>query len=250
MDNAPEEAFAVAYVVDEGLLGLTSHLNSIPRPETYFFGRKRLGIRIMDNYDRLLLKEGGDRPTRLALSNYTSTKIFAADCGVPRENLSEPLKMQRGRVTCTIPKVDLNDGAVSIYAAVWSSEYSAAASKTVTVRSRVVADLGSPPFLYAGDSAILPLRLENIDFAHNGDYLVRVNASGPIKMLGFASAGTGTNTGTTQAQIRMQLRKVSQKLLILAWKHSQVPRATLTYKSRLKLLQLQRRSIKALASGT
>ncbi|MHC2566355.1 alpha-2-macroglobulin family protein [Bradyrhizobium liaoningense] len=214
LDNAPEDAFAVAYVVDEGLLGLTSHLSSLPRPETYFFGRKRLGVRIMDNYDRLLLKEGGDRPTRLALSNYTSTKIFATDCGVPRDNLAEPLKMQRGRVTCTIPKVDLNDGAVSIYAVVWSPEYSASASKTVTVRSRVVADLGSPAFLYAGDRAILPLRLENIDSAHNGDYLVRVTASGPVKTIGFASGETGAST--KQAQIRIQLSQGKPKTAYLS----------------------------------
>ncbi|MDI2077107.1 hypothetical protein [Bradyrhizobium sp. Mp27] len=213
-ENPPEEAFAVVYIVDEGLLGLTSHHNPLPRPETHFFGRKRLGIRLMDNYDRLLLKEGGDRPTRLALSNYTSAKVFAADCGKPRDTVTEPLTLHRGKARCIIEQVDLESGAVSIYAAVWSYNYAAAAKRRITVRSHVVADLGTPPFIARGDSALLPLRLENIDFAHQGDYLVRVDASG-AKRIAFTSAAVQTSQNPLQSQILLQLSEGKPKTAYL-----------------------------------
>ena len=60
--NPPQDAFATAFVVDEGLLGLTGRQEQTPNPEKHFYGRRRFALRIMDNYDRLLLKEGGDRP--------------------------------------------------------------------------------------------------------------------------------------------------------------------------------------------
>jgi uncharacterized protein YfaS (alpha-2-macroglobulin family) len=214
-DHPPDNAFAVAYVVDEGLLGLTSHYSSTPTPEAFFFGRKRLGVGIMDNYDRLLLKEGGDRPTRLALSNYTSAKVFAADCGRAGTNGNEPMKMERGTANCTIPKVDLLSGAVSIYAVAWSPEYSASTNKTILVRSHVVAELGSPPFLFAGDSATLPLRLENIDFVHNGDFVVRVNSSGPVKRLSFVSAENQPAASPVQTQTRLRLARGQPKTTYL-----------------------------------
>jgi uncharacterized protein YfaS (alpha-2-macroglobulin family) len=197
--NPPAEAFAIAYVVDEGLLSLTGHHSPLPNPEGHFFGRKRFALRIMDNYDRLLLKDGGDRPTRLALSNYTSAKIFSADCGI------SPLALDRGSTICTIPKVDLSSGAVSIFAVVWSADYAAAASKSVTVRGRVVADLGAPAFLYAGDSATLPIRLENIDFGHR-DFRVHVTSTGSIKRLSFVDGNDKTQAlDAAQTETRVRL---------------------------------------------
>jgi uncharacterized protein YfaS (alpha-2-macroglobulin family) len=197
--NPPAQAFAIAYVVDEGLLSLTGHHSPLPNPESHFFGRKRLALRIMDNYERLLLKDGGDRPTRLALSNYTSAKIFSADCE------TSPMVLDRGSAVCTIPKVDLSSGAVSIFAVVWSADYAAAASKSVTVRGRVVAELGVPAFLYAGDSATLPIRLENIDFG-NRDFRVRVASSGGIKRLSFANDNDKTPAADpSQTETRVKL---------------------------------------------
>jgi uncharacterized protein YfaS (alpha-2-macroglobulin family) len=215
-EHPPEEAFAVAYVVDEGLLGLTSHHNSQPTPETFFFGRKKLSIRLMDNYDRLLLKTPGDRPTRLALSNYTSTKIFAADCGIDRGDHGEPMKLQHGSATCTIPKIDLPVGAVSIYAVVWSADYAVAATKTLSVRSHVVADLGTPNFLLAGDNVTLPLRLENIDLGYQGDFLVRVTSKGAAKGLSFVSGGNVQQIGPAQTQLRLQLARGQPKTAYLS----------------------------------
>jgi uncharacterized protein YfaS (alpha-2-macroglobulin family) len=208
----PSQAFAVAYVVDEGLLGLTGHHSPPPNPENHFFGRKRLALKIMDNYERLLLREGGDRPTRLALSNYTSPKIFAVDCGAPPESppaslkssVVAPLVLVGGSAVCNISKVDLSNGAVSIFAVVWSADYAAASSKTVNVRAPVVAEMGAPPFLYTGDSATLPIRLENLSFDH-GDFRVRVTSTGPVKRLSFANDNNRTQ-GADPAQTETTVR--------------------------------------------
>lgn len=220
--NPPSQAFAVAYVVDEGLLSLTGHHNPAPNPESHFFGRKRLALRIMDNYERLLLKEGGDRPTRLALSNYTSPKIFAADCGMAssKSPVVAPLALVSGSIECTIPKVELSNGAVSIFAVVWSADYAAAATKTVTVRAPVVADLGAPTFLYSGDSATFPIRLENFNFGHS-DFRVRVASSGPIKRLSFTNDNDKTQ-GADPSQTETSVR-IAQGAPITAYLNVETP---------------------------
>jgi alpha-2-macroglobulin len=212
--NPPSQAFAVAYVVDEGLLSLTGHHNPPPNPENHFFGRKRLALKIMDNYERLLLREGGDRPTRLALSNYTSPKIFAVDCGAPPQSPPAPLQSSTvaplilvgGSAVCEIPSVDLSNGAVSIFAVVWSADYAAASSKTVNVRAPVVAEMGAPPFLYSGDSATLPIRLENLSFDH-GDFRVRVTSTGPVKRMSFANDNKtpGADPSQTETGVRIPI---------------------------------------------
>jgi alpha-2-macroglobulin len=201
--NPPAEAFAAVFVVDEGLLGLTGHHDPVPDPARYFYGRKRFGLRIMDNYDRLLLKEGGDRPTRLVLSNYTSARIVSEARG--------PVKLASGKAIFTIPRLDLQAGAVTVFAVVWSKDYAAATTAKIGIRSQVVADLDVPGSLLAGDRAVLPLRLENIDFLHEGDFAVRISSSGPI--VGVAGFGKGENPPAIapQAEIRVPLRQNDPK---------------------------------------
>ncbi len=124
----------------------------------------------MDNYNRLLLKEGGDRPGRLALSNYTSTeKLLSIAQG--------PVKLQKSGALFTISELDLQNGTASVFVVVWSRDHAAAASTSVSVRSQVVADIDVPSFVFAGDRALLPLRLENIDFFHQGEFSVQVCCS-------------------------------------------------------------------------
>src|SRR5262249_42406319 len=74
------KAWATVYVVDEGLLSLNNH--PTPNPFGHFFGRRALGMEVLDNYGRILLadrasrdRSGGDRSRRLFLTNYTSDRI-------------------------------------------------------------------------------------------------------------------------------------------------------------------------------
>ncbi len=205
--NPPAEAFAAVFVVDEGLLGLTGHHDPVPDPARHFYGRKRFGLRIMDNYDRLLLKEGGDRPTRLALSNYTSTRIVSEARG--------PVKLASGKAIFTIPKLDLQNGAVAVFVVVWSKDFAAATSAKVGIRSQVVADLDVPGSLLAGDRAVLPLRLENIDFFHEADFAVRILSSGPVAGVAVFGKGEKPPAIAPQAEIRLPLRQNEPRTLYL-----------------------------------
>lgn len=169
------EAFAVAYVVDEGLLSLTGHKAEAARLEEEFVGKAQLGLRVMDNYGRLLLKEGGDRPGRLALTNYTSTNIVAAASG--------PVPMRGGKASFDFGDLELQTGSLSIFVVVWSAEHVASKGEILPVRHFVVSSLGVPEFFLAGDRPLLPLRLENISFIdHKGDYRLAFEAEGGIEV--------------------------------------------------------------------
>jgi hypothetical protein len=191
------EAYAVAFIVDEGLLSLTGHHSPPPDPKNFFHGKTRIGLRIMDNYGRLLLKEGGDRPSRLALSNYTSSKIVSLAHG--------PQRLENGRTDFLIPKLELQNGTASILVIVWSKDYATAATTSVTVRSRVVADLSVPTFAFGGDRLILPLRLQNIDFSHEGEYTVRIAASNLIRRVSIEGRSPTAATGP-QTEFRETLK--------------------------------------------
>jgi uncharacterized protein YfaS (alpha-2-macroglobulin family) len=208
--NAPALAYAAAFVVDEGLLSLTGHHDVKPDPEKHFYGPKSLALRIMDNYNRLLLKEGGDRPSRLLLSNYTSPRIVALAQG--------PVKLENGSATFNIRNVDLQQGAVSIFVVIWSKDYAAAEIKNVRVRSPIVADMDVPSFVHAGDRVILPIRLENTEL-HHQDFIVKVAASGPLSGIAVFAAGTQQPQQLRpNAELRVALppQKGTQKLFVVA----------------------------------
>ena len=207
--SPPAVAYAVAFIVDEGLLSLTGHHAPPPDPERHFYGRKRFGLRIMDNYNRLLLKEGGDRPGRLALSNYTSTRIVSLYQG--------PTKLENGSAVFTVPKLELQNGAASIFVVIWSKDYAAANSNSVRVHSPVVSDIDVPQFLYAGDRAILPLRLENIDFdPGQRDFSVKVASTGAITGVALFASGTPPPPTGPNAELRVALAPGAPKTVYVA----------------------------------
>jgi uncharacterized protein YfaS (alpha-2-macroglobulin family) len=79
----------------------------------------------------------------------------------------------------------------------------------------VVADLGVPPFLYAGDNATLPMRLENIDFGHR-DFRVRVASSGAVKRLSFVNDdGKTTAADHSRTESRVKLNPGEPALVYL-----------------------------------
>ena len=171
--QAPAGIQAVAFVVDEGLLGLTGHEAKATRVEQAFTGRAALQIRVMDNYGRLMLKEGGDLPGRLALANYTSNRIVAASRG--------PVELRDGKASFTFADLGLESGSLSVYVVAWSRKAVASARDTVAVHRRLVANLSLPDFFMAGDSPILPLRLENISLSTGPDFTLALDTGGAFE---------------------------------------------------------------------
>lgn len=172
-DQATADVHAAVFVVDEGLLNLTGHTATLEEANEAIAGRSRLGLRVMDNYGRLLLKEGGDRPGRLALSNYTSKRIVAHAQG--------PVTLAGGRASFEFDDIELQSGSLEIYAIAWSTDHVTSVSSVIPVRRFVVSSLGVADFYFAGDQPILPLRLENISFAgHDGNYKLDFSAEAGI----------------------------------------------------------------------
>jgi uncharacterized protein YfaS (alpha-2-macroglobulin family) len=173
------EAYAAAFVVDEGLLSLTGHAAKFHALQNVFFGKQKMSLRVMDNYGRLLLKEGGDRPGRPALGNYTSRRIVATTQG--------PVKMVDGRVSFSFDNNQLQTGSLEIYVVAWSKTRIASTVHTVAVRNLLVSNLEVPEFFLAGDKPILPLRMENIGVADfSGDFALSFRGADGI---GIALSG-------------------------------------------------------------
>jgi hypothetical protein len=200
-----EDVYAVAYVVDEGLIGLTGHHSPLPDPKDHFFGRRRLDVRIMDNYSKMLLATGGDRPGRLALSNYTSDSIVASAALV---------KLQGGRTEYTFHNPGLVNGRLSVFVIAWSKSFATSVSSEVQAQSPIVADLGAPSYLLAGDQAIIPLRLVNFNFAQEGDFDIRVTSDGPSTKIALANNFTDKFSGNG-SMLRTPLPLRGTKMLYL-----------------------------------
>ncbi len=179
----PAEAYAVAYVVDQGILNQTRHHESLPDPARRFYGKQKLQVTLMDNYGQLLLKEGGDRPNRLILSNYTTDHIVARSSGIQ--------KLTQGRTKFSFADLGLQSGNLSIVVFAWSDKHSDAASKNILVSSPLIAELSIPDALHVGDTVEVPLRIANRNHVHVGAYKLRFNLSDGLRINGVRLAGEG-----------------------------------------------------------
>ncbi|MEO1135453.1 MAG: alpha-2-macroglobulin [Pseudomonadota bacterium] len=177
--------------VDEGILRLTKFAS--PDPVDYFYGKKRLGVDIRDDYGRILhanlgaaARFGGDQLGGEGLT-VVPTKSVALFSG--------PVTVgDGGRATIPIDVPDFN-GELRLMAVAWSKEKLGAASEPLTVRDLVPAELALPRFVAPGDTATATLLIDNVDGAA-GDYTVSLTGEGPV--------GLSTSSVFTLAQGEQQ----------------------------------------------
>ena len=163
--------------VDEGILRLTKF--SSPDPVDYYYGKKRLGIAIRDDYGRILdanlgaaARFGGDQLGGEGLT-VVPTKSVALFSG--------PVTVgQGGKATVPIEVPDFN-GELRLMAVAWSKDKLGSASEPLTVRDLVPAELALPRFLAPGDKASATLLIDNVDGAA-GDYKVSLTGEGPVEL--------------------------------------------------------------------
>lgn len=163
--------------VDEGILRLTKF--SSPDPVDYFYGKKRLGVDIRDDYGRILdanlgaaARFGGDQLGGEGLT-VVPTKSVALFSGVVTVG-------QGGKVTVPIEVPDFN-GELRLMAVAWSKDKLGSASEPLTVRDAVPAELALPRFLAPGDQASATLLIDNVD-GDAGDYNVSLTGEGPVEL--------------------------------------------------------------------
>jgi len=177
-----EAAWLTLAVVDEGILQLTEFKS--PDANAYYFGKRRLGVEMRDDYGRLIkvekgavgaMREGGDQfgGRSLAVVPIKTVSLFS---GLVKIGAN-------GIVNIPVDVPDFN-GELRLMAVAVSAGKLGHADRALTVRDPVVADIVLPRFLAPGDHALAALNLNNVE-GRPGDYVATISASGP---LGIANA--------------------------------------------------------------
>ncbi|MEM8773233.1 MAG: alpha-2-macroglobulin [Pseudomonadota bacterium] len=176
------EIMMTVTAVDEGILRLTKFKS--PDPAEHYYGKKRLGLEVRDDYGRILnanlgapARFGGDQLGGEGLT-VVPTKSVALFSGLLRVNAD-------GKVVAPIDVPDFN-GELRLMAVAWTAEKVGGAAAALTVRDPVPAELSLPRFVAPGDTATATLLIDNVDGAP-GDYKVSIAGEGPIALASEAT---------------------------------------------------------------
>ena len=180
IENGPREpVYMTVAAVDEGILQLTKFQS--PDAEKYFFGKKALGVALYDDYGRLLdpnmgapaeVRTGGDQLGGEGLS-VVPTKTVALF-----EGLVDVGRGGKGQVRFDLP--DFN-GELRIMAVAWSESGLGSASKPMTVRDPVPAELIMPRFLAPGDKSFITASIDNVEL-DSGTFNAVITGEGPVSV--------------------------------------------------------------------
>jgi uncharacterized protein YfaS (alpha-2-macroglobulin family) len=160
------KAFVTLAAVDEGILQLTNYKS--PKPEAYYFGKRRLALELRDDYGKLIdpgkaafgrVRQGGDAASRRHLSGLdaSSVKTVALFSGIVRVDGEG-----NARITLDVP--DFN-GRLRLMAVAWNGAKVGSGESAMTVRDAVVSIVTLPRFLAPRDVAQMTVSLHNVDGA-------------------------------------------------------------------------------------
>lgn len=212
-----ESAYLTLAAVDEGILQLTDFTS--PDPAHYYFGKRRLGVGMRDDYGRLIkpekgpigsLREGGDMGGGRTLAVVPSRTVAL---------FSGLVKLSAGgmaRVPLEIP--DFN-GELRLMAVVMSDKKVGAAGRPLTVRDALVADIVLPRFLAPGDHAEAALNMNNVE-GPAGSYTATVTTSGPV----------GLDAGAAEDVLTRKLARGERALLPVVLNAKGIGIATISLK--------------------
>ena len=178
IEGGPREPmFLTLAAVDEGILRLTRFQS--PDPVDYFFGKKALGVELLDDYGRLLnpnlglpaeVRTGGDQLGGEGLS-VVPIKTVALHSGI--------VDLGRGRTARVRFDIPDFNGELRLMAVVWSADGLGAASRPMTVRDPAPSELILPRFLAPGDEALITASIDNVEL-EEGTFEATLSAAGPI----------------------------------------------------------------------
>ncbi|MDB5735676.1 MAG: hypothetical protein JWN16_2313 [Alphaproteobacteria bacterium] len=199
-----EDAYVTLAAVDEGILQLTDFVS--PDPANYYFGKRRLGVLMRDDYGRLIrvekgavgaMEQGGDGfgGRSLAVVPQRTVALFSGIVKVGAGGVAS--------ITFDVP--DFN-GSLRLMAVAWSADKLGHADRMLIVRDPVVADLVLPRFLSPGDSIGAALNLDNVEGAV-GTYTATIQTHGPVSLANGAQTVVTQNLNSKQrALVPVQLR--------------------------------------------
>jgi len=173
------EVFVTLAAVDEGILQLTRYRS--PRPAEHYFGKRRLGLALRDDYGRLLdgraddvgrLRTGGDSGDIGGL-DVIPTRTVALFAG--------PVRLDReGRATIPLEVPDFV-GQLRLMAVAWDSQRVGSGEAKLIVRDAVATDLVLPRFLAPGDETRLSVSLHNVE-GPAGPYRLTLDTEGAVRL--------------------------------------------------------------------
>jgi len=173
------EAYVTLAAVDEGILQLTRF--KTPQPADWYFGKRRLGIDMRDDYGRLLdakadelgrIRTGGDAGDIGGL-DVVPTRTVALFSG--------PVKLDdKGEAKIALEIPDFI-GQLRLMAVAYDKDRVGSGEARLFVRDAVNADVILPRFLAPGDTGRLALSLHNVD-GQAGDYKVTLEATGSVAL--------------------------------------------------------------------
>ncbi|HEX9558861.1 MAG TPA: alpha-2-macroglobulin family protein, partial [Reyranella sp.] len=174
-----EEAFVTLAAVDEGILQLTRF--RLPNPADYYFGKRKLGIAMRDDYGRLLeanvddlgrIRTGGDSGDIGGL-DVVPTRTVALFSG--------PVKLDdkgEAKIAFDIPDFV---GQLRLMAVAYAKTRVGSTEQRLFVRDAVTAEVVLPRFLAPNDRGRVALSLHNVD-GQAGDYRVILEATGAVAL--------------------------------------------------------------------
>ncbi|MDE2183938.1 MAG: alpha-2-macroglobulin family protein [Alphaproteobacteria bacterium] len=181
--SSGEDAWLTLAAVDEGILQLTDYKS--PDPVSYYYGKRRLGVEMRDDYGRLIKAEKGDVGAMREGGDTFGGRSLAV---VPVKTVSLYSGLVKvgagGMVNVPVNIPDFN-GELRLMAVVLSANKLGRADRPLTVRDPVVADIVLPLFLAPGDKALAALNLNNVE-GKPGDYVATITTGGPLGLAGGA----------------------------------------------------------------
>jgi uncharacterized protein YfaS (alpha-2-macroglobulin family) len=171
-----EAVYVTLAAVDEGILQLTDFAS--PDPNKHYFGKRRLGLDMRDDYGRLIasdraivgeLRTGGDGVggRSLAVVPQKTVSLFS---GLVTLNDSG-----KGNIAFDIP--DFN-GELRLMAVAYTPTKLGHVEQPLTVRDPVVAEVVLPRFMAPGDKLTAALNMHNVE-GTPGQYTATVKTTMP-----------------------------------------------------------------------
>lgn len=181
-DGKPvQDAFVMLAAVDEGILQLTGH--RAPDPVQHYLGKRRLGLDIRDDYQRLIdavsgpmgaLRQGGDAGglgVSLPDVPLTIVSLFQGPVKADANGVA--------RIALTLP--DFN-GSLRLTAVAFDRSRVGSASAPLVVRDPLVAEMALPRFLAPGDESRVSVSLHAVE-APAGTYRIALQGQGAVTTL-------------------------------------------------------------------
>jgi len=192
--------FLTVAAVDEGILQLTKFQN--PDPVKHYFGKRRLGVELRDDYGRLIdgrmglagaVRQGGDAAALGGAGlEVVPTRTVALFSG--------PVQTDAGGLAQVQFDVPDFTGELRLMAVAWDAERVGAGAGSVRVRDAVASDAVFPRFLAPGDRSRVVLNLHNLE-GQPGTYQAAWTIEGPVQVDGNPSQSVTLAAGERQLLI-------------------------------------------------